>query len=571
MPEPVTTAPGWLRHYARHRPDAVALTCWSEGEIRRRLTFGELSRLVHTVARALRRLDAGPAGRVVLVLPNDERFTTALLATIASGLVPVPAPAPHTVRAEAFEQRLRGIVADCRPTLVVTSDAWRDRVRPVLDDPTARPGTRTRTRTWEELLADGRDASPDTAAPDVRTGSRQAPAFLQYTSGSTGSPKGVVINHRALLSSCRQAARFYGESVTDIAVTWVPLHHDMGLITGVLRPLFSGYESVLVPPECFARRPGDWLAAITACGGTLSSAPDFAYDLCARRTTDDETAALDLRTWRVARSAGEVVRAATAERFTARFAPVGFRAQGLCPSYGMAEATLTLTATTPAAPPLHLAVGTDALRGGRAVPAGPEDPATPLLSSGTPLPGTRVRIGDGRRGEQHVGEIHVRGPQLFSGYWRRPARRSRWHATKDLGFLHGGHLFVLGRTDDVLVHHGRNFYPADILTVCADVPGLRPGRCAAFIVAHADAGEHLCLVAEASDGADAPPPAQVATQVRRRLAQALDLYLSQVALLPRGGLPVTTSGKVRVAETKRRFEEGTLPVLWPRASAADNT
>ncbi len=567
MREPAATAPGWLRHHALHRPDAVALTCWSEGKIHRRLTFGELDRLVHTVARALRRPDAGPAGRAVLVLPNDERFTTVLLATIASGLVAVPAPVPGTVRAEAFEQRLRGIVADCRPTLVVTSDAWGDRVRSVLGTPTARP----RIRTWEELLADGREASPDTGTPGAPTGSQQAPALLQYTSGSTGSPKGVIINHRALLSSCRQAAHFYDESPTDVAVTWVPVHHDMGLITGVLRPLFSGYESVLVPPECFARRPGDWLAAITACGGTLSSAPDFAYDLCARRTTDDETAALDLRTWRVARSAGEVVRTATADRFTARFAPVGFRAGGLCPSYGMAEATLTLTATTPAAPPLRLAVGTEALRGGRAVPAGPEDTAISLLSSGTPLPGTRVRIDDGRRGEHHVGEIHVRGPQLFSGYWRRPARRSRWHATKDLGFLHGDHLFVLGRTDDVLVHHGRNFYPADIVTVCADVPGLRPGRCAAFTVADGDAGEHLCLVAEASDGADAPPPADVATRVRRRLALALDLYVSQVVLLPRGGLPVTTSGKVRVAETKRRVEEGTLAALWPRASAADST
>ncbi|MGY4923061.1 AMP-binding protein [Streptomyces sp. 900105755] len=556
-------APGWLRHHARHRPDAAALTCWGEGTIRRRLTFGELGRLVDTVVTALRRPDAAPAPgeRVALVLPNDETFAAVLLAAITGGLIPVPAPAPRTTRTEAFEQRLRAIVLDCRPVLVITTEAWRDRVRGALDDSTTGP----RVATWEELLAGAGAGPAGGGAPAARV-SPWAPAFLQYTSGSTGSPKGVVIDHRALLSSCRQAAWFYGENPTDVAVTWVPLHHDMGLVTGVLRPLFSGYESVLMPPERFARRPGEWLSAVTACRGTLSSAPDFAYDLCARRTTDAETAELDLRTWRVARSAGEVVRAATAERFTARFAAAGFRAGSLCPSYGMAEATLTVTATTPAVPPLRLAVGADALRAGRVVPAGPGAAATPLLSSGTPLPGTRVRIGDGRQDEGSVGEIHVRGPQLYRGYWRRPARRSRWHATRDLGFLHDGQLFVLGRADDVLVRHGRNFYPVDILTVCAGVPGLRPGRCAAFAVVDGDSDERLCLVAEASEGPGTPPPAQVAAEVRRRLAQALDLYVSEVALLPKGGLPVTTSGKVRVSEARRRFERGALPVLWPRIS-----
>ncbi|MFF7472132.1 AMP-binding protein [Streptomyces sp. NPDC008092] len=559
------TAPGWLRHHARHRPDAAALTCWDEGGIRRRLTFGELGRLVDTVGTALRRPDAAPAPapgeRVALVLPNDEAFAAVLLAAIAAGLVPVPAPAPRTTRTEAFGQRLRAIVLDCRPVLVITTEAWRDRVRGALDDPATRP----RVATWEELLAVAGAGPVGGAGPAARV-IPQAPAFLQYTSGSTGSPKGVVINHRALLSSCRQAACCYGENPTDVAVTWVPLHHDMGLITGVLRPLFSGYESVLMAPERFARRPGEWLAALTACRGTLSSAPDFAYDLCARKTTDAEAAALDLRTWRVARSAGEPVRATTADRFTARFAAAGFSAGSLCPSYGMAEATLTVTATTPAVPPLRLAAGTDALRAGRVVPAGPGAAATPLLSSGTPLPGTRVRIGDGRQREGHVGEIHVQGPQLYSGYWRRPVRRPGWHATRDLGFLHDGQLFVLGRADDVLVRHGRNFYPVDILAVCAGIPGLRPGRCAAFAVADGDSGERLCLVAEASEGPGAPPPAQVAAEVRRRLAQALDLYVSEVVLLPRGGLPVTTSGKVRVAETRRLFERGTLPALRPRVS-----
>ncbi|MGW6899991.1 AMP-binding protein [Streptomyces sp. NPDC054919] len=551
-------ATGWLRHHARHRPEAIALTSWDEGEIRRRTTFGELDRLVDTVARALRGLDAEPGQRVVLVLPNDETFAAVLLAVIGTGLVAVPAPGPRTMRAEAFEQRLRAIVRDCCPALVITTEAWRDTVRPALED----SATRVRIRTWEELPAVAAAVPERGGALDVRVSPR-TPAFLQYTSGSTGSPKGVVIDHRALRSSCRQAAVCYRESPADVAVTWVPLSHDMGLITGILRPLFSGYESVLLPTERFARRPAEWLSALTVCRGTLSSAPDFAYDLCARKTTDDEMATLDLRAWRVARSAGEVVRTATAERFASQFAAAGFRAEVLCPSYGMAEATLTVTATTPELPPLRLAVSTEALRAGRAVRAARGTPSTTLLSSGVPLPGTRVRIGDGRQDPHRVGEIHIRGPQLFSGYWREPVRRSRWHPTRDLGFLDGGQLFVLGRTDDVLVHRGRNFHPADIAAACAAVPGLRPGRCAAFTVEDEAAGELLCLVSEVTGGSGAPSPAQVAAQVRRRLAQVLDLYVSEVALLPAGGLPVTTSGKVRISETKQRFERGDLPVLRP--------
>ncbi|MEV7152406.1 AMP-binding protein [Streptomyces sp. NPDC093084] len=557
------TAAGWLRHHARHRPAAIALTTWDDGEIRRRTTFGELARQVDAVARALRGPDAAPGHRVVLVLPNDETFAAVLLAVIGTGLVAVPAPGPRTMRAEAFGQRLRAVVRDCRPALVITTEAWRDTVRTTLED----HAERVRIRTWEELPALAAAVPERGGAPDVRVSPR-TPAFLQYTSGSTGSPKGVVIDHRALRASCRQAAARYRESPADVAVTWVPLSHDMGLITGVLRPLFSGYESVLLPTERFARRPAEWLLALTACRGTLSSAPDFAYDLCARRTTDDEAAALDLRAWRVARSAGEVVRAATADRFTARFAAAGFRAESLCPSYGMAEATLTVTATTPELPPLRLAAGTEALRAGRAVRAAPGTPSTTLLSSGVPLPGTRVRIGDGCHDEHRVGEIHIRGPQLFRGYWRRPLRRSRWHRTGDLGFLDGGHLFVLGRTDDVLVHRGRNFHPADVAAACAAVPGLRAGRCAAFTVGDGTAGDGtggdlLCLVSEVTGGPGAPSPAHLAAEARRRLAQVLDLYVAEVVLLPAGGLPVTTSGKVRISETRQRFERGDLPVLWP--------
>lgn len=566
--EPWTpTVPGRLARHARRRPDAPALVCL-EGDEVRRLDYGRLAALVEAVGSGLGALGARPGDRLVMVLPNDESFVAVLLAAMGRGILPVPAATPATTRPEAFGRRLRGIVADCRPALVLTTAPWHAAVLTALEDLDVPGGVHA----WPTPAAAARGASGPAAPPAPPP---DAPAFLQYTSGSTGTPKGVVISHRALHASCAQAARVYGEHRGDVAVTWVPLHHDMGLVTGVLRPLFSGYASVLMAPEAFVRRPGAWLAAVTEHGGTLSSAPDFAYALCARKVTDEELGRLDLRRWRVARSAGEVVRAGTAERFAARFAAAGFSPASLCPSYGMAEATLTVTASTPDSPPARLTVGTAALRAGRVEAAVPGTPATVLLSSGTPLPGTQVRVrprSPGRGGGPHLGEVVVRGPQLFRGYWPAARRRAVWHATGDRGFVHDGHLFVVGRTDDVLVHHGRNFYPADVLAACEEVPGLRPGRCAALRVTDAEAdtgggdgggepGGRVCLVAEVAGGQGAPPPAEVAAAARRRLADALGLYVSEVVLLPRGGLPLTTSGKVRVSETRRRLLLGTLPRL----------
>ncbi|MFD9130723.1 AMP-binding protein [Kitasatospora sp. NPDC059571] len=337
-----------------------------------------------------------------------------MLAAIGRGIVPVPAATPATTRTEGFARRLRGIVSDCRPALVVTTAAWRGTVRDALGGVHVPGGVYA----WPEPGGDTTGPAP--AGDGTLMPSPDAPAFLQYTSGSTGAPKGVVISHRALQASCAQAARVYREGPDDVAVTWVPLHHDMGLVTGLLRPLFSGYPSVLMAPEAFARHPGRWLSAITAHGGTLSSAPDFAYALCTRKVTDRELAALDLRTWRVARSAGEVVRAATADRFTARFAAAGLPPRSLCPSYGMAEATLTVTASTPDLPPARLTVRSDALRAGEVAPAAPGEPATVLLSSGTPLPGTEVRVHGSSTGPDGGGprrRVHPRpgAPRVSGG------------------------------------------------------------------------------------------------------------------------------------------------------------
>ncbi|MGW2677700.1 AMP-binding protein [Streptomyces sp. NPDC001436] len=537
---PAQTVRALVRRHARERPGAVAVTVLSGGRTTEQLTYGQLDALADLAGAALRAAGARTGDRVVLVLPNGGAFPAAVVAAVGAGLVCVPAPAPDASRGDAARVRLLGIVADCRPALVVTLARWTREVRALLG-PSGPP-----CLAWEELVVHTADGPVAEARTEF--------AFLQYTSGSTGRPKGVSVTHEAVQASCAQAARVYGERPADVAVTWVPLHHDMGLVTGVLRPLSGGYRSVLLTPREFVRSPGSWLAAVTAHRGTLSSAPDFGYELCLRRIPAAELSGFDLSSWRVARNAGEVVRAATAERFEARFAPAGLRRGTLCPSYGMAEATLTVTACTPAVPALTLRADRELYARGRVAPARPGAAAVRLLSSGVPVPGAQVRIRAAGAGQ--VGEVFVRGPQLFTGYW--PGRRAPgWHRTGDLGFLHRGHLFVVGRADDVLVHQGRNFHPADVQAVCAGVPGLRAGRCAVFLVPHAGSGR-VCLVAETGGPPD--PQARPAGEVRRRLARSLGLYVSEVVLLPPGGLPVTTSGKVRTAETARRHRLGLLPV-----------
>ncbi|MEU2776615.1 AMP-binding protein [Streptomyces sp. NPDC007162] len=554
------TAYGWLRRYARRHPRRTAVTTWRDGAVRASTTFAELAALAERCARVLRADGAAPGARVLLVLPNDVSFTAVFLAAVGAGLIAVPAPTPEASRPGAFRDRLLGMVRDCDPALLITTDGWQEEIRSLLDG----RGARCAVRSWERVAAPGAPCRTATHAQAHEI------AFLQYTSGSTAEPKGVAISHGALLASCGQAARTYRERYDDVAVTWVPLSHDMGLVTGVLRPMFTGYGSVLMPAREFARAPASWPAAVSACRGTLSSAPDFGYDLCVRRVPRAEADAFDLASWRVARNAGELVRPGTLDRFAAHFGTAGFRPAALCPSYGMAEATLTVTTSTPQRPALRLEVLRRPLAEGAVVPvdqgSAVDGPTVSLLSSGVPLAGTRVAVAGAAEGA--VGDIVLRGPQLFSGYWRRdaapfrPSGEGEWHATGDRGFLYEGHLFVLGRADDVLVHRGKKFHPADVLAVCAAFPEINPGRCAVFATDPPRSGESgrradVQLVAELRVPA---PPAGLAGLLKRRLARELDLYVAQVHFAPRGSLPVTTSGKLRVSEVARRFRAGTLPL-----------
>lgn len=546
----------WLRGRAERHGARVALSVWRGSGVTATLTWSELLALTDWFVAGLHDQRLVPGDRVLICLPNDERFVSCLLGVQRAGGIAVPAPVPTGARIDAFRHRLRTIAADCGPGLVVTLDRWVGQISSALDRGSAAP----RIIAWEALRHE------DAIAPAAPA--RSPLAFLQYTSGSTTRPRGVAVTHEALRASCRQAAVAYAEQPGDVAVTWVPLYHDMGLITGLFRPMFTGYPSILLTPEEFVRRPDVWLDAIAHCQGTLSSAPNFAYDLCVRKVPDERLADWDLRSWRVARNAGEVVRADTMDRFTRKFAAAGFAARGFSPSYGLAEATLTVTTCGPGVPPLRVQLDPAELDHGDRPPGAARPPGAVLLSSGIPLPDTKVSVVGGR-GRWQVGEIAVSGPQVFAGYWNEFAASDQVSrdtiVTGDIGFLHKGHLFVLGRVSDRFSHYGRNYYLADIASACQAVEGVRPGRIAAFVIRDPSTSKDaVCAVVELAPAVVAPTPAgleRLAVTVKRQLAAAVDLYVSQVGFLAPGQLPVTTSGKVRVAEARRRWQDGTLPIL----------
>ncbi|MBQ1050173.1 AMP-binding protein [Micromonospora sp. C51] len=557
----------WLERHAEHSPTSTAVVTWRDGGPTERLDWATLLQRAGQACTGLTDNGVAQGDRVIIAVPNEAAFVILLVACGGVGAIAVPAPPPAGRRAEANRGRLLGMIRACRPAVIVTADADVAEVARLvseLDD-------RCRVIGTTEVIADHCAA----AVAPRRTYRPDAVALLQFTSGSTGNPRGVVIREDALRAQCGQAAAAYQESPADVAVSWVPLYHDMGLVTAVLRPLYSGYRTVLLRPEDFVREPMSWLTAIDECGGTLASSPNFGYELCVRKVPSELVERLDLQRWRVARNAGEVVRPSTEDRFTEHFAPAGFARTAFCPSYGLAEATLTVTTATPTVRPRRIAVRRDALDGGqvvRAEHASQSAGTVSLLASGTPLPGTEVRI-SGQETPGHIGQVLVRGPQMSPGYWEsdstvRPNRVAAddWYATGDLGFLWDDQLFVLGRVDDTLVLNGRNYFAEDIAAACLVVPEVRGGRVAAFVEeAAGDTGEvpKVRLIAEVAAEVDASPPrlARLSLAVKRAVARSLDLYLTDVEFVRHGALPVTTSGKVRRSEVRRRYSSGRLALL----------
>ena len=536
------------------------------------LTFAALARRAMALGAWLRdRVE--PGDRVVLLHPPGLDFLVSFFGCLCAPCVAVPVYPPEPSRIARTLPRLERIAADCGARLVLTSTRAATALRRMAAD--AAP--QLAALPWLDVQDAPADApwAPPSLRPD-------ALAFLQYTSGSTRAPRGVMIGHDNLLANLALIHKAFDNGPDSHAVNWLPLYHDMGLIGAILQPLYAGHPATFMSPMTFLVRPAAWLQTISRVGGTHCGGPDFGYHLCTRRVRDSDLDGVDLSRWRVAFNGAEPIRAPTLRRFTERFAPWGFSPAAHFPCYGLAEATLFASGGPLSAPPRHLRVDPDASAKGRVVPT---ERGRTLVSSGRIHPELEVRVVDPDthrpRDPMEVGEIWLRGPSVAHGYWGNPTASARtfgalldgagddapWLRTGDLGFVWEGELFVMGRLKDVIIVRGRNHYPQDIeATATASHPMLRTGCAAAFSL-DAREGERLALALEVRDGGDKEADAIIAA-VRQAVSTEHELTLHAVALLPARTIPKTSSGKLKRHACRRGLLRGTLPLLTRRTFAA---
>jgi len=495
----------------------------------------------------------------IVIAPNRVEFAIAFFAVLYSGLVPVPGPS-LPLSHPAHRSRLLKIAEDCNAEVVITVDEMRQGLIDLMP--------RALVLTPSDSLLTCKDDNRRPA--DV--------AFLQYTSGSTGTPKRITVRSCNVLAQLGQAATAYREDQRSVSVNWVPLYHDMGLVTSLLRPVYGGYDSVILEPYDFIREPMSWIRALSRFRGTHTSSPNFGYQLCATKGVSES--GLDLRSLIVARNAGEMVRMDTMRNFTERFGPVGFRFEAFSPSYGLAEATLTVTTVPVAVAPKAIEADASALREGFVRPGIEGASVTSVVSCGNPLPRTSVAIvdqADRAVGERVVGDISIAGPQVSSvgAYvWSRGTRSGR--RTGDHGFMLDGELYVVGRASERFSSRGETFYASVTEKVLASAdPRLRPGRLVIFVHASDRTQPELVVLAEIRRDAEQQLPVDlhyICARIVARAAADIGLRADVVQLLAQGVLPVTTSGKLQRARAAQAFADGIRPVLftWRRSTGASS-
>jgi acyl-CoA synthetase (AMP-forming)/AMP-acid ligase II len=567
-PESATLVELLCRWSIQH-PDRCAYT-FLRGDAAIDLTYGELDRRARAIGAALQAL-APPGERALLLYPAGPEFIAAFFGCLYAGIVAVPAYPPDPGRASWAMTRSLGVVRRARPRLALTEASFLAAVdRFLAGADLVHVPDRLATDQVESELA------PTWRPPPLN---EETLAFLQYTSGSTATPRGVMVSHGNVLANAHMIRQAFGLAEQSVGVGWLPLHHDMGLIGNVLETLYVGGRHVLMPPAAFLERPVRWLEAVSRYRATVSGGPNFAYDLCVRKVPPDERAGLDLSSWGVAFNGAEPVRRETLNEFAAAFGPCGFRREAFTPCYGLAEATLLVTASRGTPGPVVLPVQRRALERNRVMAAGGANgESRPVVCCGRPAADYHLAVVDPRTltrcPPDRIGEIWVKGGHVAGGYWNRAAETEavfRAHLadtsegpflrTGDLGFLHDGGLFVTGRSKDLIIVHGANHYPEDIeATVERSHPALRPQGGAAFAV-EADDEVRVVVAHEVARGYERSDLEQVLGAVRRAVAEEHALAVHTVLLLRPGSLPRTSSGKTQRHACVAGFLEGILPVL----------
>jgi len=527
-------------------------------------THGGIERASARYGGALQALGAKKGDRVALILPDNADFVFAFLGAIRAGIIPVPIYPPTGLgKLAGYLENTLHIVARSGAKILLTNAE----VKRMLGTIQAQAPELQKVVAVEGIRSSREDLHPAKVSLDDT-------AFLQFTSGSTSRPKGVVLTHRNLAANVR-AIMERGIGIrdgVDSGVSWLPLYHDMGLIGFVIAPLYHLNTITFLPPLLFLKRPTRWLSAISRYRGSISFGPNFAYALCVKRIKDSEVEGLDLSSWRVAGCGAEPIRAENLQAFADKFASLGFDRRAFISCYGMAESTLAISFSK-----LGAGVTTDVVDGdalwsqGRAVPIDPESPrAAPIVQCGSAFEGHEIHVfalndesSENPLGERCVGEIRLRGPSVTAGYFNEVERTQEsfaggWLRTGDLGYLADGNVHICGRSKEVIIVNGRNYYPQDLEWEAGKVEGVRKGNVVAFgtLKPHNDR-ERVVITFETVVTGDAPLQA-LKGEVRRVVQQALGLTVDDVVPLAPGVLPKTTSGKLQRSKTRELYETGTL-------------
>ncbi len=572
-----------LRYRAMHDAERTHLLITEESEGKERsvtLTFGELYEAAQRCAAELARRGVPAGGRVALMLPTSSAFFVSYAGILLAGAIPVPIYPPFRAdRIEEYASRQSAILKNAEVCLLLTfrqAEAVARLLKP-------RVHSLAEVADAEKLIDAADKAPPPSpgALPLHLTGSRARKAsdiaLLQYTSGSTGDPKGVVLTHANLLANIRAIGEALALGPGDVGVSWLPLYHDMGLIGAWLTLLHFGVPLAVMSPLAFLTRPEKWLKAFQKYGGTISAAPNFAYELCVRKIADKDIEGVDLSHWRAALNGAEPVNPDTLERFAKRFAPYGFRREAQLPVYGLAEASLGVTF-----PPLNRGPLIDRIdrevftAEGRAVAAATGDAtAISFVSSGKPIPLHEVRIVDASGKEvpdRTEGFLWFRGPSATSGYYRNPEATEKllpmgpalsdgeyaWVNSGDRAYFADGEIYVTGRVKDIIIKGGRNLYPHEVEELAGRAEGIRKGCIVAFGVKDDASGTEKLIVVAESREREASRRAAIVAAVTQQIGEGLGLPPDRVELIPPGSIPKTSSGKLRREETKQLYVAGKL-------------
>lgn len=558
LPVSETTLTGVLEWHVRHHPERPHILLSDGYRETETITYRDLQNSATRVAGSLRQAGLGPQASVGIMLPTGREFFEAFFGALLAGCVPVPLYPP--MRLSMLEEHLRRqvkILQNSEAAMLIVPPEGKALAGLV----SGQVATLRHVLTVSDLHGmSGEPTSVERQPDDL--------ALLQYTSGSTGDPKGVMLTHANLLANIRAMGTALEASSKDVFVSWLPLYHDMGLIGAWLGSLYYAAPVVVMSPLRFIVRPESWLWAVHRNSATLSAAPNFAFELCVNKIDESAIKGLDLSSLRMISNGAEPVSAETIRRFNERFVPYGLKPEALTPVYGLAENAVGLAFSPLGQMPVIERVDRRSLsQDGIAALAGDSDEhAMSFVSSGLPLPGCEIRVVDrlGREvAERHQGRLEFQSPSATQGYFRDPGKSKAlfydgWLDSGDLAYIANGHVFITGRTKDIIIKGGRNIYPEEIEEAVGDIDGIRKGCVAAFACPDPKTGSERLVVVAETRSEDAATLSKLQSEVGERVSDLLGMPADQVIMAPPHSVPKTSSGKIRRSTTRDLFETGKL-------------